>query len=86
MHWCGEQSNNKMSGDIMELLYEMTIAAFLMYLLLPPRIMPDVFPEIKAGDGEHQHVLARLKQIYEDLENLVIGLVQFVGVFAPKLL
>ena len=48
--------------------------------------MPNVFPEIKAGDGEHQRVLARLEQIDEDLEHLVVGLIQLVGVFAPKLL
>ena len=48
--------------------------------------MPDIFSKIKAGHAEDERVFASVQQADEDLEELVILLIQIVGIFPPKLL
>ena len=48
--------------------------------------MPDVLPEVEAGDGEDERVLGGLQQPDEELKHLVVAVVQPVGVLAPELL
>jgi hypothetical protein len=56
-----------------------------LYSLFSSRVVPDVLAEVEAGDREHKRVFAGLKQVDENLEHLVVGLIQLERVLAPKL-
>jgi len=56
-----------------------------LYLLLAAGIVTHILSDIKAGDGEDDGVLGGLQQVDKDAQQLVVLLVQALGILAPEL-
>ena len=54
------------------------------YLLLSTLVMTNIFPQVETSHTQDQGIVAGFKQIDEDLQKLVIGIIEFMRIFAPK--
>lgn len=54
--------------------------------LLAAAVVSRVFPDIMASNRQHQGVIARLQQINEDFEQLIVLLIKAFRIFTPELL